>query len=432
MFSAESPLPRRGRSSRACGATGRGGPRWAFAAAVPWHLILRHPLTLPHLRCARHAKRAVFFSRGGEAWRRISALILSLLTTFAPTPSKAEPSVSILPLNFKVTEFRGPGTRLASILPTSDALRGKGLGPDQRLIALWGKDGGVALTLAGRELRTLPLGSGIADAAARETARGAIPGSRLQAAGPLTVFLSEATQEYRHGVLGDAIEAASVTILERQPVQIGPDPKPVPTKAAQVSAGPNAVFEDLEPRLADLDRDGAPEVVVVRSTLEGGSSLAIIGRTDGPWGIVAETPPIGQPHRWLNPAAIADFDGDGKTDIALVRTPHLDGVLQVWTWDKGKLVLKHEASGFSNHALGSTALDNAAAVDTDGNGSPELVIPTLDRASLAILSLKDGVKEFRRIALPARVERGVAALGSGKDTHILAALEDGRVALVRP
>lgn len=362
---------------------------------------------------------------------RRAALALAAGIGLAP-PSIAEPSVTLLPLGFAVTEFRGPGSRLAAVLPTSDALRGERLAPDQKVVVVWGKSGGAALTLAGRELRTLPLGPSIADAAERETARGAIPGSRLQSAGALTVSLSDPTGEYRHGALGDAVEAKSVSILERQPVAIGPDPKPVPTKGAKVTAGDNAVFEDLEPRLADLDRDGAPEIVVVKSLMDQGSSLAVIGRKDGAWTILAETPPIGQPNRWLNPAAIADFDGDGKTDIALVRTPHLDGVLQLWTFDRGRLTLKHEAKGYSNHALGSTALDNAAAFDLDGDGTAELAIPTLDRGSLAVLSLKGGIKELRRIALPSPVSRGLAVLGAGKDAHLLVGLEDGRVALVRP
>ncbi|CAA9312783.1 MAG: hypothetical protein AVDCRST_MAG90-570 [uncultured Microvirga sp.] len=365
-------------------------------------------------------------------WRAGAAAVALAALSGLAQQARAEPSVTLLPLGFEVTEFRGPGSRLATVLSSSDALRGERLAPDQKVIAVWGKTGGAALTLAGRELRTVPLGPSIADAAERETARSAIPGSRLQAAGPLTAYLSDSTEDYRHGVLGDAVEAKAVSIVERQPVAIGPDPKPVPTRTAKVPAGDTAVFEDLEPRLADLDGDGAPEIVVVKSSSERGSSLAVIGRREGAWAIVAETPPIGQPNRWLNPAAIADFDGDGKTDIALVRTPHLDGVLQLWTFDRGRLALRHEAAGYSNHALGSTALDNAAAVDLDGDGRPELVIPTLDRTALAVLSLKGGVKEIRRIALPARVLRGVAALGAGKDAHLLAALEDGRVALVRP
>ncbi len=72
------------------------------------------------------------------------------------------------------------------------------------------------------------------------------------------------------------------------------------------------------------------------------------------------------------------------------------------------------------------------AVDLDGDGRPELVIPTFDRNALAVLTLKGGIKELRRIALPSPAGRGLAALGAGKDAHILAALEDGRLVVMRP
>jgi len=255
----------------------------------------------------------------------------------------------------------------------------------------------------------------------------------MQTAGPLTVYLSEPRTDYRHGVLGNSVEAGRVTLSERQPLSgYQASARPVPVQTDQVEAGPDAVFEDREPRLADLDRDGTPEVLVVKSYRDKGSALAVIGRRAGEWAILAEMPPIGEPMRWLNPAGVADFDDDGKTDIALVRTPHRDGVLQLWTWDGGALRLKHEKAGYANHAFGSAALDLAAAVDLDGDGRPELVIPTLDRASLAILSFRGGIKELQRIPLPARALTGVAALGTGKAAHILVGLEDGRIADVRP
>ena len=362
-----------------------------------------------------------------RAWRgAIAAALVS-----APLAAGAEPSVEIVPLGFEVAEFRGPASRFAAVLATSEA--GRGAKPGQPLVAVWGKAGAAAITLEGGRLRIVPVeGAAARDLAGIETPRGALPSSRLQSAGPLTVYLSEPSRDHAHGALGgEGVEAASLTISERQPVQPGPDPKPVPVKVARIPAGPDAVFEDREPRLVELGRDG-PSILAVKSHRERGSSLAIIGRREGEWRIVAETPPTGEPNRWLNPAAVADFDRDGRAEIALVRTPHRDGLLQVWSFDAGRLTLKHEAPGYSNHAFGSAAIDLAATFDLDGDGAPELAIPALDRKSLALLSLKGGITELRRIPLPARAATGVAALGQGRETHILVGLEDGRVADVRP
>jgi hypothetical protein len=192
------------------------------------------------------------------------------------------------------------------------------------------------------------------------------------------------------------------------------------------------VFEDVEPRLADLDRDGTPEILVVKAYRDKGPALAVIGKRDGAWSMLAETPPAGEPRSWLAPAAAAAFEGNGKPGIALVRTPHVQGMLQLWSFDGGKLALRHEAVGYANHVFGSAALDNAAAIHVEGDGRPGLAIPTQDRKALAILSLRDGIREVARVPLPAPAGRGLAALGQGKGTHIVVALEDGRVVVVRP
>jgi hypothetical protein len=350
-----------------------------------------------------------------------------------PAPqTRAEPSVAVLPLDFAVEQFRGPQSYLARTLPTSPLLAEK-LPFDRPLVAVWGKAGGAAFHVDKGELKQVRFSHTGEEAPLPEAPRNAVPGTRMQSAGPLTVFLSAPRSDYRHGVFGRIDDAGAITIAERQPLAgVSTQVRAVPTKTTVVESGPDAVFEDLEPRLADLDGDGAPEMVAVKSYLDKGSALAVIGKRDGEWKLLAETPPIGERHRWLAPAAIADFDGDGKPDIALVRTPHLEGVLQIWGWHDGKLVRKHEAAGYTNHVLGSTALDNAAAVDLDGDGRPELVIPTFDRKALAVLTLKGGIKELRRIALPSPAGRGLAALGAGKDAHILAALEDGRLVAVHP
>ena len=138
-------------------------------------------------------------------------------------------------------------------------------------------------------------------------------------------WLAEPTTRYDHGILGDKIEAGSLVIETRN------------GKRQTVRLNTDAVFEDLEPRIVDLDRDGHNEIVVVKSYLKRGSSLAVVAQRRGKYEIVAETPPLGAAHRWLDPAGIADFNGDGKIDIALVRQPHVIGSLELWSWGGGAL-----------------------------------------------------------------------------------------------
>jgi hypothetical protein len=250
----------------------------------------------------------------------------------------------------------------------------------------------------------------------------ALPDGKLVGAPALKgiVYLASPTGRYAHGVLGDAIEADALVFL-------GDD-----GKKQTVLAGKDAVFEDLVPRLHDLDGDGVPEIVVVKSYLARGSALAVIGRgRNGALGILAETPPIGIPNRWLNPAGFGDFTGAGRQEIALVRMPHALGRLEIWRWDNGRLsnvVLENDTS---NHAIDSRALNLSVVADFDGDGSPDLAIPSFDRRALRILRFRGGVSEIARITLPARAARGMALLESGKEKLLVVGLEDGGVALIR-
>src|SRR5690606_9033731 len=98
-------------------------------------------------------------------------------------------------------------------------------------------------------------------------------------------WLADPTTRYGHGVLGDRTEAGSVVVETRNGTR------------HTVSAGPDAVFEDLHLRLVDFG-DGQDSIVVVKSYLKKGSSLAVIGRKRGRYEVLAETPPVGTPHRW--------------------------------------------------------------------------------------------------------------------------------------
>ena len=207
-----------------------------------------------------------------------------------------------------------------------------------------------------------------------------------------SVWLSHPTDRYRHGVLGDAIEAAGLSVITR-----GGD-------LLTLTLPGTDVFEDRYGRLVDIDGDGLDEIITVKSTQSQGAALVIAGVRNGTLKILAEAEPIGLPNRWLNPIGMGDFDGDGENELAYVETPHIGGTLRIVKWQGDKLVQAYEASGFSNHAIGSRELTLAAAVDFDDDGIPELVVPDTTRMQLRIVTFKGGkFHEFERAQLDAPI-----------------------------
>jgi hypothetical protein len=246
----------------------------------------------------------------------------------------------------------------------------------------------------------------------------ALPDARIATgAGEIVrAWLAAPTARYKHGVLGDAIEADTL-VIERRDGTID-----------KVRAGPDAVFEDIEPRIAYFGGD--EKIVTVKSYLAAGAALAVIGLRAGHYEILAETPPIGTPNRWLNPAGIADFDGDGSVEIAFVRMPHALGQLELWRWSAGKLVKISETRDTSNHALGSRSLKLSAVADFDGDGVADLAIPSFDRRAIRVLAFKGGIREIARLTLPAAVTTDFVLL-RGAAPEVLVGLSSGELVRLR-
>jgi hypothetical protein len=296
-----------------------------------------------------------------------------------------------------------------------------------RIVALTTVDGAVQVNAGGLWYRVILDGGRIAfkfvDAPARPALLDtALPDGKL-ATGTHDVvraWLAQPTARYDHGILGDKTEAASIVIETRN------------GRRHEIEAGSDAVFEDLEPRVVDIDGDGRDDIVVVKSYLRRGSALAVIAVRRGRYQIVAETPPLGAPHRWLDPAGIGMFTDDGRTGIALVRQPHVVGMLELWIWENGALHMSGDIPDTANHIAGTREIDMSAVADFDGDGISDIAIPSLDRTRLRIVSFGPLPREIASISLPAKGMTNFGLMRDGTATVILFGLADGSLAVARP
>lgn len=191
-------------------------------------------------------------------------------------------------------------------------------------------------------------------------------------------WLAGKTDRYPHGVLGDKLEASAVRALTA-------DRKPVEFVLRE-----DSVFEDLMPRLVDVDGDGRDEILVVRSHREAGASLLLLGIRGNRLVRLAESQAIGKPNRWINPIGVADFDGDGEMEIAAVETPHIGGHLLIYEIEGRRLREVARFAGYSNHILGSTELGLSAVFDVNDDGILDIVLPTQDMRELRALTFTKG------------------------------------------
>jgi hypothetical protein len=211
------------------------------------------------------------------------------------------------------------------------------------------------------------------------------------------VWLAGATNRYRHGVLGDDLEASRLMIEMRD------------GRSLSFELPAERVFEDLEPRLADLDGDNSDEILVVESDRDLGAALAIYGVVKGRVTRRAITPFLGRSNRWLNPLGVGDFDADGRLDIALVATPHIGGILRLYHFALPTLSQFAKIGGVSTHHIGSTELGLGQVVS--GSDRDRLLVPDQSRRSLILFEWSSsGLRELTRVTLPAPVSSSLKSV----------------------
>ncbi len=253
----------------------------------------------------------------------------------------------------------------------------------------------------------------------RQAAPDGIPNGTVAYAdgdGITSAWYTEPTDRYPHGALGDKIEAGALVVQD------------VYGRRATVELPQDQVFEDLTPRIADLDGDGRNEVLAIRSSLRTGASLVAYDLAGSSLIEIDATPPIGQPNRWLNVAGIADFTGDRSLDIAAVRTPHTGGTLDIVTLDRRRFRVVDSEKGFSNHVFGSTEQDMSAIARINDDGIVDLALPDQDRRVLRMMTVAGGsLREITHVALDGQVVTAIGVLNALATPTFVLGLDDGRL-----
>jgi hypothetical protein len=198
----------------------------------------------------------------------------------------------------------------------------------------------------------------------------------------LATYFNPVTR-YKHGILGDAVEAGSLVVY-------------INKKYLVFNLGELYVYEDIVPRLVDVDKDGLPEVICIRSHLEKGAGIVIYKIAKDSISEFAVVSEIGTPNRWLNIASIGDLNVDGNIELIWVQTPHIGGILKVAEVKKGQLEVLDQSTLYSSHAIGERNL--CLSVVTKNDNKLLLHLPSHDRKQIVSLTYDGKFKEVGRIA----------------------------------
>jgi hypothetical protein len=195
----------------------------------------------------------------------------------------------------------------------------------------------------------------------------ALADTEITALGRAAALLTEPTMRYRHGVLGDEVEAAAVTLID--PDDLGD----------LGSFRPEAPFVIEQRRAIPFASESLEGLYLTLSSQRTGAG--VIALAHGATGLepLAAGEAIGLGSRWLNLFA-------AREDRAYsVRTPHIGGPLERYRLEGRELTVERFQLEVTNHAIGSRNLDLGLLLPDVAPGRDLLILPRRDLRALRLI-----------------------------------------------
>lgn len=236
------------------------------------------------------------------------------------------------------------------------------------------------------------------------------------------LLLSDPTDRYAHGVLGDEWEASSITLIETEPE----------TAVLNIITIPEPqVIEGIMPLWVDWNGDGEQEIIVTLSDDAQGAQIVMFNEAGEQ---IAAGPAIGQGGRWRHQISVAPFGPNGEMELVDVLTPHIGGVVEFYQWNGDTLEIVAKLPGFTSHVIRTNNLDMAVVGDFNGDNQVELLLPTQDRTQLGgIQRTADGANVLYQLPVGGQVVTNLAGatLFTGQ-TAVAVGREDGFLRIWQP
>lgn len=187
------------------------------------------------------------------------------------------------------------------------------------------------------------------------------------------------SNKYKHGILGDEIEATQLVVVSD-------------SVFFEYKLPVDYVFEDIRPRLYDVDGDNNLEFITIRTHVSKGAGIAIYKLVGGQLVEYAHVPEIGTAYRWLNIVAINDLDKDGIVELVWIETPHIGGIIKVAKIKSGTLQVLSAIPQYSNHDIGSRNL--CLSVLTNQANKKVFYVPNQNRNKIAGFGFNNNTLEL--------------------------------------